>query len=641
MELTEPTACVMTPSERALILFGTGEPVDPPRELVAGPLAVQLDRGNLRYLRWHGLEVVRGIAFVLRDASWGTHSPAISDLVAAESADAFEVTYEARRDGPEGDFAYSVRITGDATGTLAFRANGASSRSFLTCRTGFVVLHPLEGVVGRDVEVQHCSGATYRAKFPDLISPDQPIFDIRQLTHRPRREWTVCVHMEGDAFEMEDHRNWTDASFKTYVRPLSRGYPYTIRAGETVQQAVTVAVSGPAPPEEGIPEHAVVRIGGSLGRVPRLGLFVEPQDVATAAIHAQQLKALRPAYLVGRVDLRLRDAGAQLAALDGLARSIGSPLSLQLVIDGIAPRRELDLFAAGIRRIAMLDSVHVVPARDLKSRQGNHVPAGEANPEDMLAAACQAFPGTPIGGGMTVPFAELNRNRPPAGIDFLAHATQANVHAADDVSVMETIEALPHVIRSARSFAGAVPYRLGPSTIGTSRFTVPGHVAPNPRCGRVTMAADDPRQQALFGAAFALGLTAVAAAGRVDGLTFASVAGPAGILFPDGRLTPAAVFFQSFASLADAQYLQTGVEHSADISAVAVQSNRGAHLFLANRSPKRRSVIFPGFLHEAVSLIDAQTLFAGESGWTAHITAVDDVIDLDAYAVAMLDVRQN
>ena len=27
--------------------------------------------------------------------------------------------------------------------------------------------------------------------------------------------------MSGDSFEMEDHRNWTDASFKTYVRPLA------------------------------------------------------------------------------------------------------------------------------------------------------------------------------------------------------------------------------------------------------------------------------------------------------------------------------------------------------------------------------------------------------------------------------------
>ena len=35
----------------------------------------------------------------------------------------------------------------------------------------------------------------------------------------------------GDAFEMEDQRNWADASFKTYVRPLSKPRPYVIAKG--------------------------------------------------------------------------------------------------------------------------------------------------------------------------------------------------------------------------------------------------------------------------------------------------------------------------------------------------------------------------------------------------------------------------
>jgi hypothetical protein len=30
----------------------------------------------------------------------------------------------------------------------------------------------------------------------------------------------VTCRMEGDTYETEDQRNWTDASYKTYVRPL-------------------------------------------------------------------------------------------------------------------------------------------------------------------------------------------------------------------------------------------------------------------------------------------------------------------------------------------------------------------------------------------------------------------------------------
>ena len=38
--------------------------------------------------------------------------------------------------------------------------------------------------------------------------------------------------MEGDTFEMEDQRNWSDASYKTYVRPLALPWPYVLPAGK-------------------------------------------------------------------------------------------------------------------------------------------------------------------------------------------------------------------------------------------------------------------------------------------------------------------------------------------------------------------------------------------------------------------------
>ena len=54
--------------------------------------------------------------------------------------------------------------------------------------------------------------------------------------------------MEGDTFEMEDQRNWTDASYKTYVRPLALPWPYTLASGAALDQSVTLTVSGDPPP---------------------------------------------------------------------------------------------------------------------------------------------------------------------------------------------------------------------------------------------------------------------------------------------------------------------------------------------------------------------------------------------------------
>lgn len=48
--------------------------------------------------------------------------------------------------------------------------------------------------------------------------------DIAGLAHQVRGV-TVGIDFSGETFEMEDQRNWTDASFKTYCRPLARPAP--------------------------------------------------------------------------------------------------------------------------------------------------------------------------------------------------------------------------------------------------------------------------------------------------------------------------------------------------------------------------------------------------------------------------------
>ena len=64
----------------AVRLYGT-EQIDPPlRTLRAGPLSVEFDNGALRYIRIDGIEVLRGISFLVRDENWGTFTPKIEDL---------------------------------------------------------------------------------------------------------------------------------------------------------------------------------------------------------------------------------------------------------------------------------------------------------------------------------------------------------------------------------------------------------------------------------------------------------------------------------------------------------------------------------------------------------------------------------
>ena len=62
---------------RAIKLTGT-DVVEPKRRILeAGPITAMFDNGAIRYIRYKGVEVLRGIAYLLRDKDWGTYTPSI------------------------------------------------------------------------------------------------------------------------------------------------------------------------------------------------------------------------------------------------------------------------------------------------------------------------------------------------------------------------------------------------------------------------------------------------------------------------------------------------------------------------------------------------------------------------------------
>ncbi len=63
--------------DRAIALFGTTQPMPERIELTAGPVSATLENGALRWIRYDGIEVLRGIAFLVRDRNWRHRRPQI------------------------------------------------------------------------------------------------------------------------------------------------------------------------------------------------------------------------------------------------------------------------------------------------------------------------------------------------------------------------------------------------------------------------------------------------------------------------------------------------------------------------------------------------------------------------------------
>lgn len=632
----------IAPSQ-AVRLFGTDEPAAASVLLTAGPLTAELEAGNLRFIRWRGAEMIRAISFVVRDRDWGTYAAAISGLVVEQSPSGFRVAYRALAEDSAQGFSYAAEIVGDAGGTLSFRCRGEARTTFVTNRTGFVVLHPIDGVAGAPVALEHCDGSVSQTVFPLRIDPVQPFRNLRAMTHEFAPGSFVTCRMEGDAYETEDQRNWTDASYKTYVRPLALPWPYEIAQGETIGQQISLALrtggeaARPAATAEAGAENSVrLRLGEEDGTMPSIGVALDPDDAQAAADNLGLLRAVGAGHLLCHHDPRRGHDRSSLDRMFGIATAIGAQPWLEFVVPGVETF-EADIACAGEILAALAAAVPVVavsPAADLKSTLPGSVWPPAPPPGALYRAARAAFPAARIGGGMFSYFTELNRKRPPLdSLDLVTFSTCPLVHAGDDRSAMETLEALPHVALSARAIAAGTPFHVGPSGIGMRLNPYGEAPKDNPDNLRQAMNGADPRQRGLFGAVWALGHVVGFAAGGASALTLGAAIGPLGLVhargrdarpFFDadgagGRLYPVFHVVRGLARLAGLRLRAVSADgEPKTLFGVGCRVGRGLELWIGNPSERSRTLDL-----SALGIVDAQAAWLDADSFVASTEKPD------------------
>ncbi len=581
-------------------LYGTRELETPPVRLTAGRLEVDFKDGNLRAIRYDGIEVLRAVSYLVRDRDWGTYAPDIDDLRINQQQDGFLVSYVARCRGPENtELAIDVRITAEADEALTFEAIALSTTGFETNRCGFCILHPIVGVAGTPVSVEHVDGSRESTHFPDLIEPWQPFKDMRAITHGVMANVTAECRMEGDTFEMEDQRNWSDASYKTYVRPLALPWPYRIPAGEPMRQRIVLTIGDKrrSPPSFSHTSDATITLcpGTKSGAMPSIGLVVTPEEADATLAARDRLAEIRPQELLFHFDPNAghgADAFKRFAAVTALHAG-KSTLEIALPCHQ-PPLVEAQQIAGWMRAAGFKpDAIVISPSVDRQS-----TPPGSKWPEcppleEVYAAAHAAFPDVRIGGGMLSYFTELNRKRVPAGtLDFITHCSNPIVHAADDLSVMQTLEALPFITRSVRAIYGDKPYRIGPSTIPMRQNPYGSRTMDNPHGGRIAMANTDPRHNARFGEAFALGYATRVLDAGLECLTLSALTGSFGLIAGENEPSAAGTKRPLFNTVATLSRLAGQPWHeclssdpSAVLSFITVQSDGSRSLHLVNITP--------------------------------------------------------
>jgi hypothetical protein len=426
-------------------------------------------------------------------------------------------------------------------------------------------------------------------------------------------------------------------------------------AGERFHQVVSVSVAGrPARAAAGTGEARV-----DLGRLtdqslPPIGFGMPSHPGPLSAREAELLRKLRPDHL--RVDLYLGESWQkELSRAIEAARALDTRLELALFLTDEAEAQ----LGALARELA--DKQPLV-ARVLVFYGGKAFTTGlGATPGRFVRLAREklkaAVGKAPFIGGTNQFFAELNRDRPEVeAMDGVVYSINPQVHAADDESLVENLEAQAATIRTARSFSGNLPISVSPITLAARSGPYP---AGPPEPGGLPPQVDV-RQASLFGAGWTAISVKYLAESAAASITYYETSGWRGVVEVDAGSpmperfpsSPKSVFpvyhvFRDLSDLKDGQLVEATASEPLLVDGLALRANGATHVILANLTPKTQ-VATVGPLQAAnfrVRLLDEETAPRAMSDpesfrASGTVTSATDGrlrVELTPYAIARID----
>jgi D-apionolactonase len=446
--------------------------------------------------------------------------------------------------------------------------------------------------------------------------------------------------MEGDTFEMEDQRNWTDASFKTYCTPLELPYPTSVPEGTKIVQGISVRLVGAVPKADSSDhrgdDRPILTLAKDETPLPRLGLQVSSQTGELSDIERKRLKALNLDHL--RVDLALTNDhfSVELRQATAQARSLGVKLQVGLRL-GQQPEWALDRLAAEVRALRPPVSLWLIIGADPTlyqlARQRLRALGGKA----LVGAAHE-----------DINFTQLNRVRPtPDMLEVVAYGVTPQIHAFDNHSIMETLPIQAETVRSARQFIGGIPLVITPITLRLQS------VAQAPLPGELPSSVDA-RQPTLFAAAWTLGSIKYLAEAGIQSATYYETVGWKGIMesaagtsqpdkFPSqpGAVFPIYHVLHDIDEFAGGRVQRVDSSDTLSVAGLALRKGKRLRLLVANLTNHQQPTAIRG-LSAPIKVRQVDLLSPGQpadasAGKSGDTAAMELPLLLPAYGVIRID----
>ena len=551
------------------------------KRLQAGLVTAAYENGFLRRISYGDREIVRMIYFALRDHNWNTLPHHVENESIVAEADRFNITYDSRHT-LEGRtiLEWKSRIQGNADGSIVFEISGTMRETFRKNRAGFCVLHPLN-ILGQECTLTHADGAVTRKIFPADVDPENPFKNLRSMRWASAGS-DFILEFEGDTFETEDQRNWSDASFKTFCTPLDKPFPVQMTAGEKVFQRIVFRPAYALMAHDPLPAYVTLFDGAQKMTLPSIGLAASTEVPILGEDHIAKLRTLRLAHY--RIDLYpgQKDFASQFSSAYETAYPTGLALEVALHLSENF-EEELDAFVILCKQNKVrLKKVLLLSTNSLVTRQ---------QVIDKIQALKLELPRVLFGVGTNYNFNEVNKNRfTPVNVDFISFSIDPQEHAFDDITILENTTSPEYLVKSVRSIYGnGMAVHVSPVTL-RKRFNP---YATNPADLYIDeMLKADPRQKENFGAIATFGYVCSLTKGGAAAVTFYQTVGGQGVISKEGNAYPV---YGVLKNLGPYQGRPVDVLESSDPLRVNAMVLDGKVIAMANLSSEAISIRWNGY----------------------------------------------
>ncbi len=547
-----------------------------------------------------GTEILRSIYPAVRDRNWGTVPYEVRNEGIKERNGLLNINVSLHFKQGEIDFDAVIRLEISESGDISYQLRGMANSEFLKNRIGINILHPIRECRGKAVELTTISGKTIDTSFPEAIDPDCPMQDMAAIVWRPSESITARLSFSGDIFEMEDQRNWIDASYKTYSTPLALEFPVKVPRGDCIMQEVKMRITINRPVSEYQEEQPPVSLAFSekVCGLPRLGIAKNPGSIGMSEEESVAIENLGFDFLKSTVDIAAHNWPEHFDQSLAEANRIRTALFLEIFLPEKSAKSDIeDLLKKIQSQTGKIERIGLFN-KSTSTSEGFAV-------TDLAQRIRAQFPEIKLEGGSFGYHAELNRSKVDASFfDYITFTVSPQVHAFDDMSLVENLEGLAEVVKNIGNkyglpvSVGAISLRQRMNFVTTVDQEIPTDRLPD----RV-----DTRQPGIFAAMWTLGALKQLIATDAESAVFYECSGQCGIMnglnpekgfgqFPEKPLHPYPIFgvFREILSLKSCILYTIYSSDYESVDGITVELENHQKFYCWNYAAIPKKIVLPG-----------------------------------------------